>query len=644
MNKRLELIRFIFSLVFIFSFHNVLSQQNEKPNVLFIMVDDLNDWVGCMGGHPNALTPNIDRLAEKGVLFTNAHTAAPICNPSRTALLSGVAPYRSGVYMNWDAWHMSSALEGINFLPLHFRKNGYYTMMGGKIFHSKPNNLEEAFDEDAGNMGGINSRLMSREYTYPFAELAGIHNYAVHWGPLDQPEADQLSDEKTAAWAVEKLHQSYDQPFFLAVGFYRPHTPLTAPREFFERFKNEKVELPQIKEDDLDDVPLMGRQIATGGYQEMQNGHYKQITERGVHRELVMSYLASTSFVDAKVGQVLQALEKTRYKDNTIVVLASDHGWSLGQQTHFKKWALWETTTRVPLIIRYPDMPNQGKKSASPVNLLDIFPTLVDLCQLPSPDHSLDGQSLVKLLQNPNNVSKQPSITTLGQGNHSVRDRHWRYIRYADGSEELYNHQKDPQEWNNLAGNKQYEKIIQSLAKWLPQENAMAVNTDHDFPIRLTPADNRRTFTSPVARMINQPITIKATIGPTITDGIIVAHGSQFTGYALYIKDGKLKFSVMNVPTPIRWDNLFPYRNIIETIDKLPSKKMEILANLASDGTTALFIDGKKVASGLAKTLVMNPGGWLMLGEAHEDYVPIGGYKPPFKFEGEIAEVLIDLK
>jgi arylsulfatase A-like enzyme len=635
---------FLWSFFILFSF-SISSQEKNAPNVLLILVDDLNDWVAVLGGHPNALTPNIDRLAREGILFTNAHCAAPKCTPSRTAILSGVAPYNSGVYENDDRWQNSNEIREVKHIFKHFKENGYYTMMGGKVFHGRPAEIiEESIDEELGYTGGINSKIISGDFTYPFLGLAGRWTHAQHWGPLDEPEAGQLSDQKTETWAVEKLNQKYDEPFFMAVGFYRPHVPLTAPREYFERLEREKIYLPVTKEDDLDDVPLMGRQIATGGYQEMQNGHYKQITERGVHRDLVTGYLASTSFVDAKVGEVLEALEKTRYKDNTIVVLASDHGWSLGQQTHFKKWALWETTTRVPLIIRYPGMPNPGKRSVSPVNLLDIFPTLVDLCQLPVPDHSLDGHSLVPLLQSPDFISEQPSITTLGQGNHSARNQHWRYIRYADGSEELYNHQNDPLEWNNLAGKKQYKKIIQSLAKWLPQENAMAVNTDHDFPIRLTPVDNRRTFTSPVARMINQPITIKATIGPNITDGIIVAQGSQFAGYALYVMAGKLKFAVMNVPTPIRWNNLFPYRNIIETYDKIPSKKLEIQASLASDGSTTLYIDGKIVASGLAKTLVMNPSGWLMLGEAHEDYVPVGDYKPPFKFEGEIAEVMVDLK
>jgi arylsulfatase A-like enzyme len=634
----------ILLLFFIFSKDGIAQQGTKRPNVLLIMVDDLNDWVGCMNGHPNALTPNIDRLAEQGMLFTNAHAAAPICSPSRTALLSGVAPYRSGVYMNADGWHMSKELAGIDFLPLHFRNNGYHTMMGGKIFHSRPVNLDEAFDENVGNFGGINANLVSKEYTYPFEELYGIYHYAAHWGPLDKPESDQLSDQKIAAWAIEKLDQHYEKPFFLSVGFYRPHVPLTAPREFYDRFKNEKTHFPPIKEHDLDDVPFLGQQIALGGYQETQNGHYKQFTERGLQMDYILNYLASTSFVDAKIGSVLDALGNSQYKDNTVVILVSDNGWSLGQQTHFEKWTLWETTTKVPLIVRYPGMSNQGKKSASPVNLLDIFPTLISMCGLPLPDHTLDGQSLVPLLENPDIVSEKPSIITLGQGNHSARDQHWRYIRYADGSEELYNHRKDPSEWNNLAGKKQYKKTIQALAKWLPKENAMAVNTDHDFPIRLTPADNLRNFNSPVARMINQPIAIKATIGPKITDGIIVAHGSQFTGYALYVKDGKLKFSVMNVPTPIRWDNLFPYRNIIETRDKLPQDIVKVKATLAKNGEIALWINDEQVANGMASTLVMNPNGFMMLGEAHKDYVPVGDYKPPFKFEGEIEEVMIDLK
>jgi len=289
-------------------------------------------------------------------------------------------------------------------------------------------------------------------------------------------------------------------------------------------------------------------------------------------------------------------------------------------------------------------MTAQGKKSVSPVNLMDIFPTLVEFCGLPQPEHQLDGESLIPLLKNPEASWERPSVTTLGQGNHSVRNDRWRYIRYADGTEELYDHQYDPSEWNNLANNADYKHVIQTLQKWLPQQNVMAVNTDHEFPVRLTPSDNRRTFTSPVLRLINKPITIHATIGPEITDGVIVSHGSQFTGYALYVKEGKLKFSVMNVPTPVRWDNLFPYRNIIETVEKIPEKRMEIKAQLTTNGEIMLWINDEKVANGKAGTLVMHPGGWLMLGQAHEDYVPVGDYRPPFKFEGEIEEVVVSIE
>ncbi len=621
--------------------------ENEQPNVLLILIDDLNDWTGVLNGHPNALTPNIDRLAENGILFTNAHCVVPKCNPSRTSLLSGVAPHRSGVYQNWDPWSGSEVLRDADHLPMLFKKNGYHTMMGGKVFHGRPRNigLDQAVDEELGHTGGINSRIISRDYTYPFAGLAGRWNYAVHWGPLDDPDASQLSDQKTEAWAIERLNQRYDQPFFLAVGFYRPHTPLTAPREFFERFKQEEVYLPVINEDDLDDVPRMGREIALTGYGEIQNSLYKQAKDRGVLRDIVKGYLAAGTYVDAKIGNVLKALEESPYKDNTIVILASDHGWSVGEQTHIRKSVLWEATTRVPLIIYVPGMESKGKRSNAGVTLLDIYPTLVDLCGFPPPDHDLDGLSLLPLLEDPENTRwERPAMTTYGRNNHALRSERWRYIRYADGTEELYDHFNDPGEWHNVAGLQENQKTKKSLAKWFPEINVPALNTDHEFPVRLTPGDNSRAFKMLTTKFVNHPISIKATIGPEIGDGIIVCQGSQFAGYSLYVLNGRLCFSIMDVPSPLWWDNLYPTRTIVTSVNRLPEKKQEIEARLAKNGEVVLYANGEKIGSGMAKTLSIHPAGVMTLGEAPERFVPAGNYDPPFKFRGDIEEVIVDNK
>ena len=620
-------------------------QIKDHPNVLLIMIDDLNDWLGCMNGHPNALTPNIDRLAEQGMLFTNAHCVVPKCNPSRTSILSGVAPYNSGVYENWDGWHMSEKIRDVNHMFKHFKQNGYYTMMGGKVFHGHPDEIiGESIDESLGSTGGINSRLMSPDFTYPFAGLAGRWIYAQHWGPLDEPEANQLSDQKTESWAINQLKKEYDEPFFMAVGFYRPHVPLTAPRKYFERFAREEVYLPVINEDDLEDIPSMGRQFALTSYGEVQNGLLKQIMDRGVYLNIIKSYLASTTYVDAKIGNVLKALEESPYNDNTIIVLASDHGWSVGEQTHMRKDALWEAITRVPFIIKSPGLDRKGVSSDAPVSLLDIYPTVLDLCALPFPDHKLDGQSLRPLFKNPEQDWERPAIITNGPNNNAVRSDRWRYIQYADRTEELYDHFDDPGEWNNLALRENSVSVKDNLEKWIPRNQVPALNTDHKLPVTLSRKEPNKAFKVITPRFVNKPIHIEATIGPEISDGIIVCQGSQFAGYALYVKDGKLCFSVMDVPQPLQWDNLYPYRMIVTSREKLKNEKQEVEVKMNAAGDVKIYVNSKETGSGKAKTLSIHPAGEMILGEAPERFVPVGNYHPPFKFSGNIEKVTVDNK
>lgn len=630
-------------IVFSFSLKKAICQQNkDRPNVLLILIDDLNSWTGFLGGHPNAYTPNLDGIAESGLVFNRAYTAAPICNPSRVALLSGVAPYNSGVYQNRDSWSRSENLKNVAHLPQHFKENGYYTMTVGKVFHSKPDNLETSYDERGGRLGGQNWDLVSPAFTYPFEGIAGMHNIGVRWGPIDEPEASKFSDPKIAAWAIERLQKDYEKPFFLSVGFHRPHTPLTAPAQFFERFNNEDITLPVINENDLDDIPLVGKQIALTGWQEMQNGHYYQITRSGVFKEFVTGYLAATSFVDAQVGKVLKTLENSEYRDNTIVIIASDHGWNLGEKTHFKKWGLWENTTHLPMIILTPGIQNSGKKNNSCVSLIDIYPTLVDLCNLPLPKHQLDGRSLKGLLQNPDSVWKFPAITTYGKNNHSIRLENWRYIEYYDNSKELYNHRSDPGEWHNLAKIKRFFPIVEKLRDWLPKTNVAAVRTDHELPIMLTPLDNNKQFMMQSSRFIGKPLHIQASIGPSISDGIIVCQGSQFAGYALYVNDGKLCFSVMDVPQPLQWDNLHPYRMMVISRKKLKDEKQDLDVKMNADGDVELYANGILIGSGKAKTLSIHPAGEILLGKAHEKIIPIGDYTPPFIYQGDIERVIIN--
>lgn len=425
---------------------------SRRPNVLFIAVDDLNDWTGALGGHPQAKTPHIDRLARRGVLFTRAYCSAPACNPSRASLLTGVRPSTSGVYNNNQPWR--PALPDVETLPRWFRDQGYEVRGGGKIFHG-PFPDPEAWDES----------LPRPEDPVPEKRpLNGIPKTAhFDWGPLDVPES-AMGDRRVADWAASFLGRAHEKPFFLAVGFYRPHLPWYVPREWFKEFPASEVELPVVKPDDLADVPPAGRRIARPG------GDHRKVVEHGEWRKAVSSYLASIRFADAMVGRVIDALDSSAHARNTIVVLWGDHGWHLGEKEHWRKFALWEEATRVPLIVVAPGVTPVGAKSERTVSLLDLYPTLVELAGLPAPGW-LEGRSLVPLLRDPALSWDHPAVTTHGYRNHAIRSERYRYIRYADGSEELYDHDADPYEWTNLAARPESKPVIARLARALPETN-----------------------------------------------------------------------------------------------------------------------------------------------------------------------------
>ena len=430
----------------------------KPPNVLFIAIDDLNDWVACLGGHPGVMSPNIDRLASKGVLFTNAHCAAPLCNPSRAALMTGIRPSTSGVYQNSQPWRKSPALKDAVTLPQHFMAHGYHVAGSGKIFHG-------AYPDPPSWHEYWPSKTRTRPAD-PLPEnrpLNGIPKTAhFDWGPVEAKDED-MGDWQVADWARKKLAEQPDEPFFLAVGIFRPHLPWYVPPKYFEMFPPDKVILPKVKKTDLDDVPEIGRRMARP-----EGDHAKVIATNNWHKA-VSGYLASIAFADACVGRVLDALDASPYADNTIIVLWGDHGWHLGEKLHWRKFALWEEAAHAPLMMAGPGIARG--ECTRPVSLMDIYPTLVDLCGL-RPNERLEGNSLVPLLENPQAEWQPPALTTHGRGNHSLRSERWRYIRYSDGSEELYDHRRDPNEWNNLAGQAEFEPVKRQLAKWLPKTNA----------------------------------------------------------------------------------------------------------------------------------------------------------------------------
>jgi len=408
----------------------------SPPNVLFISIDDLNDWIEPLGGHAQAITPNLSRLAQQGATFTRAYTASPACNPSRMALLTGRHTYSTGMYSNYQSWR--EVMPGVQTLPQYFAANGYWTGGAGKIFHNNqpdPDSWHEYYPSKEQHMP---------DYHYPVpGETVGMPMFEnmytdFDWAPIDIP-VEETGDFKSVSWAIGELEKERDKPFFLAVGIYRPHVPWYVPQEFFDKFPLESVQLPKTIENDLDDVPGRGRNIAA------RSGNYHQhVLAAGKWREAVQGYLASITYADELVGKLLDALENSAHRDNTIIVLWSDHGWQLGEKEHWRKFALWDNVAHVVMMMKVPAAasPNfpQGTIAGSRVNrvtsLMDIFPTLIDLTALPAKDE-LDGRSLTPLLRDPDAEWDHPAITTYDFDEFSVRTEDFRYIRYIDGGEEL---------------------------------------------------------------------------------------------------------------------------------------------------------------------------------------------------------------
>ena len=428
-----------------------------RPNVLFLSVDDMNDWVGALG-YQSARTPHIDRLASRGVLFSNAHAPSPKCNPSRTAILSGLRPSTTGVYSNSEWWKPN--LPDVVMLPRYFKENGYYAAGGGKVFHhtpgfNPPETWHEYFD--------LVDDLKTEGFLIPYRQPRHIPSF--DWGPLDA-EAMEMGDGATVRWATEFLQRDHRQPFFLAVGLFQPHLPFYAPQAIYNATTADDAPLPTIKPDDLDDVPEAGRTMAA-----FRQADLELIEEHGDLDDIVRAYTACIRHADALIGRVIAALEASRYADNTIIVFWSDHGYHFGEKRHFAKNTLWERSTRVPLAITAPGVTRPNTACSRPVNLLDLYPTLVDLCGLPERE-GLEGVSLRPLLEDPEIDWARPAVMTFGRNNHAVRSERFRYIRYANGDEEFYDHDNDPHEWTNLASDPAWRPEIDRHARWLPSVNA----------------------------------------------------------------------------------------------------------------------------------------------------------------------------
>ena len=436
----------------------IQSKSSRRPNVLFIAVDDLNDWIGCMKGHPDTQTPNIDRLAARSVLFTNAHCQAPICGPSRASLMSGLRPSTTGIYgqiKDADIRESNAETRKCTYLMEYFRNHGYKTFAKGKLFHEHV--PDGTVDVAGGREGGFGPKPPKRLQW----DQKGT---STDWGAF--PDSDEeMPDYRTAKWAVARLQENHEKPFFIGAGFVRPHVPWHVPQKWFDMHPAEKLHTPPYLPDDYDDLPEIAIKLADVPMMPttewaIRNNQWKNI---------VQAYLACVSFVDHYIGEVLSALENSPYKDNTMIVLWGDHGYHLGEKNRFAKHSIWERATRAPLMFSIPGE-DKGSVCAKPVQMLDIYPTLVDICGLPANEQN-EGHSLKPLIWDAGADWPYMAVTTYARNNHAVRSEFYRYIRYEDGSEELYDHRSDDNEWHNLAGQAEMRPVIDELRKHLPVRN-----------------------------------------------------------------------------------------------------------------------------------------------------------------------------
>ena len=461
-----KLLLFFITLLPLFSAPIVASAgEDSKPNILFIAVDDLNDWVAPWEGHPDAVTPNFDRLADGGMRFTNAHTPAPLCGPARAATFTGLYPSTSGIYLHVADKNIQRASKKAaqsTFLTHYFAQNGYKTMGAGKLLH-----------------GGAGGDLL-QEFVghnafgpYPPQNLRYENKgTSTDWGPYPASN-NEMPDYHVASYAVEQLKKNHGKPFFLTIGFNRPHVPWHVPQEWFDRIDLNAVALPPYLENDLDDAPAISRRI----HEMPPTPSTEWLIRKGYWKEVIQAYLACVAFMDNQLGRVLDALESSPYADNTIIVLWSDHGYHLGEKNIVAKMTLYEESTRVPLIIAGPNI-NRGARSSKPVGLIDLYPTLVELAGLP-PAEGLDGRSIAPLMADPEMDWNYPAITFWGQNNTSVRTETYRYIQYENGAEELYDHTTDPHEWNNLASDPTTRELRARLRQHIPQPQLPMSRVSH---------------------------------------------------------------------------------------------------------------------------------------------------------------------
>lgn len=449
---------------------NVLGEKNtpvqsedKKPmNILFLIVDDLNSWLledpERYAG--KVIAPNIKGLAESGVNFVKTYSASTVCTPSRTATLTSIAPWRSGVYGNGYSTAASPVVNESISLPYLFKKAGYYTAGAGKISHG--------YKITTKNPGVFDELYKQHGDPKPETPLNGWAKNKTgkptskDWGAYDIVPKEEISDWQYADFTIKQLQKKHDKPFFITCGIFRPHNPWYVPKEYIDKYPLEEIVIPEINKNDTNDIPEEAKKLISKNANILEN-----IRKYSQHKEGIQHYLACTSFADEQIGRVLKALEDSPYKENTIVVLWTDHGWHLGEKDHWAKGTLWEEASHCLMMMKVPGVTKAGGICNRYVSLLDIYPTLTELTGLKNPEKQVDGTSLVPLLKNPKEKSESRALSAYN--NHmSIRTEKYRYIRYIDGTEEFYDCTKDPHEWTNLVGNEKYKNELEEIRTKVP--------------------------------------------------------------------------------------------------------------------------------------------------------------------------------
>ena len=464
-----------------------------NPNVIMFVVDDMNDWISPLG-HKQAITPNMDRLAKSGVIFKNAHAPGVFCAPSRTAIWTGLHATTTGVYDTEIFYYDYPELASIQ---MAFKAAGYNAYGAGKLYHHRSGYVDlRGWDEYfarsqqvkdmAYEMNSYHQDDVPLPNPFPYSpyyrETGREANRHLEWGPIDNDQEEEMAAAKRTNWITQKLSQKQDDPFFMALGLYIPHFPNYAPQKYFDLYDKEALELPDYKEDDLDDLPPAIRKQMSN-----RKKQHTELESLGAVKDMLQAWYASITFADALLGRVLDTLEASPHKDNTLVIFWSDQGYHKGEKGHHGKHTLWQRTSRVPFIWAGPGIAKNEAVDAT-VSLIDIYPTLTELCRLPvGIDRRFDGESLVSTLKDPSRAEdRDVFLPHADRGSYAVINSDWRYIQYDDGTEELYDVKADPNEWTNLLARRSLGEVAAGESEYLPITQRMQKSAPRIFAPQAT--------------------------------------------------------------------------------------------------------------------------------------------------------------